>query len=147
MQQGQAFDILFKMWCWQNCASWGKLLSRSLLESWDVDGGGLYNFFLPQSSMAPITGDLGPLGGVVVIACFRSASVGKWTRPLLNPPALLSACFLTAAKYTGPFVPHGPKIRWRWHQTCSFQVPPDGFFGHWRSSRLAMGFIFLNGVR
>ncbi|RXN10669.1 hypothetical protein ROHU_030509 [Labeo rohita] len=59
--------------------------------------------------MAPITGDLGPLGGVVVIACFRSASVGKWTRPLLNPPALLPACFLTAAKYTGPFVPHGPK--------------------------------------
>lgn len=72
-------------------------------------GGGLYNLFLPLSSMAPITGDLGPLGGVVVIACFRSASVGKWTRPLLNPPALLSACFLTTAKYTRPFVPHGPK--------------------------------------
>lgn len=87
----------------------GKLLSRSLLESWDVDGGGLYNLFLPLSSMAPLTGDLGPLGGVVVIACFLSASVGKWTRPLLNPPALLSACFLTAAKYTRPFVPHGPK--------------------------------------
>lgn len=72
-------------------------------------GGGLYNLFLPLSSMAPLTGDLGPLGGVVVIACFRSASVGKWTRPLLNPPALLSACFLTTAKYTRPFVPHRPK--------------------------------------
>lgn len=69
----------------------------------------LYNLFLPLSSMAPLTGDPGPLGGVVVIACFRSASVGKWTRPPLNPPALLSACFLTAAKYTGPFVPHWPK--------------------------------------
>lgn len=50
--------------------------------------------------MAPLTADLGPLGGVVVIARFRSASVGKWTRSPLNPRALLSACFLTVAKYT-----------------------------------------------
>lgn len=64
-------------------------------------GGGLYNLFLPLSSMAPLTGDPGPLGRVVVIACFRSASVGKWTRSPLNSRALLSACFLTVAKYTG----------------------------------------------
>ncbi len=147
MQLGQAFDILFKNWCWQNSASWGKLLSRSLLESWCWGGGGLYNLFLPLSSMAPITGDLGPLGGVVVIACFRSVSVGKWTRPLLNPRPFSRPASWPPLNIPGLLFHTGPKIRWRWHQTCSFQVPPDGFFGHWRSSRLAMGFTFLNGVR
>ncbi len=63
----------------------GEALEQVTLRKLMLKGGGLYNLFLPLSSMDPITGDLGPLGGVVVIACFRSVSVGKWTRPLLNP--------------------------------------------------------------
>lgn len=84
--------------CAHNKGLYAKLVQVALRKLWYWWGEVYINLFHPLSSMAPLTGDLGPLGGAVVIACFRSASVGKWTRSPLN---LLSACFLTIAKYTG----------------------------------------------
>lgn len=91
----------------RNCRITGELVELLALRKrgcW-LEMGWLCNLFLPLSSTAPLTGDPGPLD---VQLSWPVSAWGVWEsrRGPRQAPALLSASFLTTAKYTGPFVPH-----------------------------------------